>query len=94
MPNGWRIWEPREVALPQWAPIHVGGLTIDLSPTKHVVMMLIASALACLVLIGAARAHKRHSHAAGHPKGFAAGIEAMVLYIRDEVALKNLGHHG
>jgi F-type H+-transporting ATPase subunit a len=83
-----------EAHLPQWAPIHVAGLTIDMSPTKHVVMMLIASALACLVLIGAARAHKRHSHAAGHPKGFAAGIEAMVLYIRDEVALKNLGHHG
>ncbi|MGZ8376768.1 MAG: F0F1 ATP synthase subunit A [Gemmatirosa sp.] len=83
-----------EAHLPRWAPVHIGGFAIDLSPTKHVVMMLIASALACLVLIGAARAHKRHSHAAGHPKGFAAGIEAMVLYIRDEVALKNLGHHG
>ena len=83
-----------EAHLPQWAPIHLGGLTIDLSPTKHVVMLLIAALLCCLVLITAAQAHKRHTHAAGRPKGFAAGIEAMVLYIRNEVALKNLGHHG
>ncbi|MDF1501433.1 F0F1 ATP synthase subunit A [Roseisolibacter sp. H3M3-2] len=80
--------------LPTGWIVPVGSYQLDLSPTKHVLMMLLASALACLVLIGAARAHKRHSHAAGHPKGFAAGIEALVLYIRDEVALKNLGHHG
>ena len=36
----------------------------------------------------------RHSHAVGRPKGFAAGIEAMVLYLRDEVALANVGPHG
>jgi F-type H+-transporting ATPase subunit a len=83
-----------EAHLPQWAPLHVGGLTIDLSPTKHVVMLLLAALLCCVVLIGAARAHTRHTRAAGHPRGFAAGIEAMVLYIRDEVALRNLGHHG
>lgn len=83
-----------EAHLPTGWIVHVGSYAIDLSPTKHVVMMLLASLIACVVLIGAARAHARHSHAAGHPKGFAAGIEAMVLYIRDEVALKNLGHHG
>ncbi|GLC27930.1 F0F1 ATP synthase subunit A [Roseisolibacter agri] len=83
-----------EAHLPTGWIVPIGSYQLDLSPTKHVVMMLLASLIACVVLIGAARAHKRHSHAAGHPKGFAAGIEAMVLYIRDEVALKNLGHHG
>jgi F-type H+-transporting ATPase subunit a len=80
--------------LPLWGDIHIGRLTLNLSPTKHVVMLLLAAALCCVVLIGAAAAHGRHSHATGHPKGFAAGIEAMVLYLRDEVALRNLGHHG
>jgi F-type H+-transporting ATPase subunit a len=47
-----------------------------------------------VVLITAARAHVRHTHQTGRPKGFAAGIEAMVLFIRQEVALPNLGHHG
>jgi F-type H+-transporting ATPase subunit a len=83
-----------EAHLPTGWVVPVGSYQLDLSPTKHVVMMLLASLLACVVLIGAASAHRRHSHAVGHPKGFAAGIEAMVLYIRNEVALKNLGHHG
>ena len=94
VPSFPRFWEPREVALPRWAPLHVGGVAIDLSPTKHVVMLLLAAVLCCVILIGAARAHARHTHAVGRPKGFAAGIEAMVLYIRQEVALPNLGHHG
>jgi len=42
----------------------------------------------------AARAHERHTHEAGRPKGFAAGIEAMVLYLRNEVVLPNVGAHG
>ena len=80
--------------LPLWDDIHVGGVALNLSPTKHVVMLLVAAALCCLLLVGAAVSHRKHSHATGHPKGFAAGIEAMVLYLRDEVALRNLGHHG
>jgi len=92
--HGWKIWEPAEYELPRWAPIHIGPVAIDLSPTKHVVMLLVAALLVSLVLIAAARAHARHTHEAGRPKGFAAGVEAMVLFIRQEVALPNLGHHG
>ena len=29
-----------ELELPQWAPVHIGPLTLDLSPTKHIVMEL------------------------------------------------------
>jgi F-type H+-transporting ATPase subunit a len=90
-----KFWgPPHEIELPRWAPIHVGGVEIDLSPTKHVVMLLLAAVLCCVILIGAARAHVRHTHSVGRPKGFAAGIEAMVLYIRQEVAIPNLGPHG
>ena len=89
-----KFWEPHEYPLPRWTPIHVGSIEIDLSPTRHVVMLLIASVLACLVLISAARAHVRHTSAIGRPQGFATGIESMVLYIRQEVALPNLGDHG
>src|SRR5512132_2941810 len=70
-----------ELELPQWAPIHLGPLTLDLSPTKHVVMLWVAAILCMLTLITAARAHKRQSAAGGAPKGFANGIEAFVLYI-------------
>ena len=80
--------------LPQWPPIHIGRLTIDLSPTKHVVMLAIAALLCCAVLIPAAHAHRRTSAAGVAPKGVANGIEAMVLYMRNEIIMPNVGHHG
>jgi F-type H+-transporting ATPase subunit a len=80
---------------PLWEPIgHIGPLEVNLSPTKHVVFLLLAALISTVLLVGAAGAHKRHTHSAGHPKGFAAGIEAMVLFLRNEVILPNVGHHG
>ena len=79
---------------PLWDPVQIGGISLQLSPTKHVVMLLLAATLATLVLVGTARAHTRHTHAVGRPKGFAAGLEAMVLYIRNEVIMANVGPHG
>jgi F-type H+-transporting ATPase subunit a len=84
----------KEIELPRWAPVPIGSYFVDFSPTKHVVMLGVAAFLCALVLIIAARAHVRHTHAIGRPKGFAAGMEATVLYVRDEVILKNVGHHG
>lgn len=77
-----------------WGDTKIGPLTVNFSPTKHVVFLLLGATLVSVILIGAARAHARHTHAVGRPKGFAAGIEAMVLYIRNEVILPNVGHHG
>ena len=82
------------VELPRWEPIHIGGFALDLSPTKHVVMLLIAATICCVVLITAARKHRRYSSAGGAPRGVANGIEAMVLYMRNEIILPNVGHHG
>ena len=86
---GYRVWH-----LPHWAPVMIGSYALDLSPTKHVVMMLLASLLACVVLIGAARAHARSSAEGRAPKGLAGTVEALVLYIRNEVILANVGPHG
>ena len=84
----------KEVTLPHWEPVHVGPLTIDLSPTKHVIFLLIGSTLLCTVLILAARAQGRATAAGVAPKGGPNAAEAMVLYIRNEVILPNVGHHG
>jgi F-type H+-transporting ATPase subunit a len=83
-----------EKELPRWAPIQVGSLAIDMSPTKHVVFMLLAATVCLIVLLTGTAAHKRHSHAVGRPKGFASGIEATILYMRNEVVLKNVGPNG
>lgn len=90
-------WAPpfyKKVYLPHWSPVQVGPLTLDLSPTKHVVFLLLAALLTAAVLIGTARAHARHHHSVGRPRGFAAGLEATVLYLREEVVMKNIPHGG
>jgi F-type H+-transporting ATPase subunit a len=74
--------------------VHIGSFSINLSPTKHVVFMLLAAVICLVVLVGSARAQRRHQAAAGHTKGFAGGIEAAVLYLRNEVILPNIGPHG
>jgi F-type H+-transporting ATPase subunit a len=83
-----------EVQLPRWTPVHVGGVTIDLSPTKHVIMLLVAALLCLLIMIPAALSNERQTAHKGHAKGFAGAIESLVLFIRNEVVLPNVGHHG
>ncbi len=84
----------REIELPKWAPVQIGPLLVDFSPTKHVVMIMIAGLLCLLVLTSAARSQAKMAVTGKPPKGFANAIEAMVLYIRNEVILPNVGHHG
>ena len=89
------VWEAPWgiVQLPRWRPIHIGGASIDFSPTKHVIMMLIAAALLCVIMIWTAqRTHGRTRERA--PSGLANMLEALVIFIRDEVALANIGHGG
>jgi len=84
------------IHLPQFPPIHLGPVTLDLSLTKHVVFMMLAAVLVAVLLILSARGAKREQDAgAGRgPRGAANVVEAFVLYLRDEVALKNIGHGG
>jgi F-type H+-transporting ATPase subunit a len=84
----------REIELPSWPPVHIGPLTLDLSPTKHVVMLLLGATLCAVVLVSAGRGAAR-ARAEGRPaRGFTGAIEAMVLYLRNDVILPNVGHHG
>ncbi|MES2524998.1 MAG: F0F1 ATP synthase subunit A [Gemmatimonadota bacterium] len=83
-----------EYELPHFAPVHLGPVSVDLSPTKHVVFMLLAATLAMLILVSAGQASKKHHRMIGRPRGMAAGMEAMALYLRNEVVLPNVGHHG
>jgi F-type H+-transporting ATPase subunit a len=79
---------------PLWQPIQIGSFAVNLSPTKHVVMLLLAAIIVTVLLVGAARSHVRQTGAIGRPKGFAAAMESVVLYMRNEVILPNVGHHG
>jgi F-type H+-transporting ATPase subunit a len=83
-----------EYELPRWNPIHIGGLTIDISPTRLVVMLWVAALLCILTTLLALRAHNRKTLEGKAPSGLGNGLEALVLYLRNEVVLKNVGPHG
>ena len=83
-----------EYELPRWNPIHIGRFALDLSPTRHVVMLWIAALLCIVTTLLALRAHNRRTREAKAPSGFGNGLEALVLYLRNEVVLPNVGAHG
>jgi F-type H+-transporting ATPase subunit a len=57
--------------------------------SKHLIFFLLAAALVILV----AQLARRRYRAGGIPTGIAAAVELMVIFIRDELAEKNIGHH-
>src|SRR5690348_1039829 len=82
-----------EWTLPTWN-VTVGGYTIDIGPTKHVVFMILAAILVGLFVVLAARSHARSTAEIGRPRGFAAGLEAVILYLRNDIFMPVLGGHG
>jgi F-type H+-transporting ATPase subunit a len=83
-----------EIRLPEFAPIRVGSLELDLSPTKHVFFLWIAALLTIATVWLAARMSIRTDHGRAAPKGLLNFFEAFYVYLRDEVALANIGHGG
>ena len=82
--NEWNIfgWH---VHLPHFEPVNFLGMSIDLSITNHVIMLWIAALFLILLL--------KFSFKRGRyiPAGFASVLEMLILFIRDEVAIANLG---
>ncbi len=74
-----------KIDLPQFEPIQMFGLNIDMSITNHVVMIWTA-AIFLVLLFGLSFSKRRLV-----PRGFSALLEMLVLFIRDEVAVASLG---
>lgn len=60
---------------------------LDFSITKNVVSMLFASALLLLMFVGLAKSYKKGPI----PTGFGRILEPLILFIRDEIAIPNIG---
>jgi F-type H+-transporting ATPase subunit a len=83
-----------EYELPRWNPIHIGNLALDISPTRHVVMLWVAALLCLLFSLLALRGHNRLTREGKAPSGVGNGFEAIILYLRNEIILPNVGPHG
>jgi F-type H+-transporting ATPase subunit a len=62
-------------------------------PTKHVVFMVIAALLVFLTLRLAARSIARTGSGRA-PRGVAGAVEGLVLWVRNDIAIANIGHDG
>ena len=64
------------VHLPHWNDIHIGSLTLNLSPTKHVVFMILAAFLVFISMWVTGRKLKEQRADKNAPTGFANAMEA------------------
>jgi F-type H+-transporting ATPase subunit a len=58
-------------------------------PSKHLVFFVVASLVVLLVVRLALRSYRKDAI----PSGLAVAVETIVLFIRDDIAEKNIGHH-
>jgi F-type H+-transporting ATPase subunit a len=79
-----------KLPLPHFAPVHIGGLTIDFSFTKSLFMMLLASLLLIAVLSRAASVNTKNRV----PRGIGNLIEVLIVFVRDQIVIPNMGKDG
>ncbi len=82
-----------EAEFPEWK-LNIGGKTLDITITKHVFFLFVSGGRGVARLLGVAASHKRRSKELGRPTGFGAGMEAVILYLRNEIFMPVLGGHG
>lgn len=74
-------------------PIHLGGLSIDLSPTRQLLFIFLSALLCIALFVPVARA-LRQNGAQRAPTGFVNAAEALILYFRNEIVRANIGEDG
>ena len=72
-------------------PINIGSVAIDLSPTRHMVIMVVVALLMLAIFVPMAGILRKRGREKA-PSGFANAMEAMIIYFRDEVVRTNIGH--
>jgi F-type H+-transporting ATPase subunit a len=80
-----------KIQLPEWQPVHIGSFSINLSPTKYSVFLVLAAVIVLTMLTAAAIGIERARKEGRAPRGYAAAMEWFVLYVRDEIAIANIG---
>lgn len=79
-----------KLPLPKFPPVHIGGMTIDFSITKSLFMMVVSSVILIFVLLRAVSINTKNRV----PKSVGNFIEVIVVFIRDEIVLPNMGKEG
>lgn len=67
------------------------SLPLDFSMTKSVMGMLFAALIGLWLFISLGRSYKRTG--ISHPKGIQRFLEPVILFVRDDIAIPNIGEH-
>ena len=79
-----------EIHLPVFPPINIGGISLDMSLTKHVVMLWLVAILVFIVMKAVSRSYKQSLI----PGRFASAVEMVIIFIRDDVVVPAIGEKG
>ena len=79
-----------KIPLPHFEPVVIFGIPFDFSITKSLAMVILASIIAVTILAYAASSNNKNKV----PKGIGNMIEAVVVFIRDEIVVANMGKDG
>ena len=67
------------------------NLPLDFSMTKTVIGMLFAAIIGLVLFLSLARSYKKTG--ISHPKGIQSFLEPIILFVRDDIAIPNIGKH-
>jgi F-type H+-transporting ATPase subunit a len=67
------------------------NLPLDLSMTKTVVALLSAAIIGLILFLSLARSYKKTG--ISYPRGIQSFLEPVILFIRDDIAVPNIGEH-
>jgi F-type H+-transporting ATPase subunit a len=79
------------ISVNEAAQINEGNLPLDFSITKTVVGLFSAAVIGLLLFLSLARSYKKTG--ISHPKGIQSFLEPIILFVRDDIAISNIGEH-
>ncbi len=79
-----------EIHLLHLPPFHIGGFVVDLSLTKHIIMIWFASLLLLLFVSAAMRGYRTSMI----PRGLANALEMVIVFVRDDIVVGAVGEKG
>jgi F-type H+-transporting ATPase subunit a len=86
-------YEGRIVAVNESGEVDIDNMPLDFSMTKTVMGMLGAAILGLWLFLALSRSYKKTG--ISHPKGIQGFLEPIILFVRDEMVIPNIGykHH-
>jgi len=89
--NGYTLKEGVVVSVDSAGNIDAANKPLDLSITKNVAALFFSCIIGLFLFIGLSRSYKKTG--VSHPRGIQSFLEPVILFIRDDIAISNIGKH-